>query len=355
MSFLLSIVAASSLASSAAPVDPIDIVDDAAQQRGDRSEVLVLGTTHLRSLPADYDRGAFDALLDRLQEWQPEAIATEALSGPQCDYLRAYSFAYEGTADGYCPDPTAARLVLGLTGAEAEQEVEAELATPMAERPPEQRRRLAALFLAMGEPTSALVQWLRLSEAERRADEHLIPALVDTLQRREQARNEDSIIASRLAARLGLERVYPVDDHTGDRAAGTSDEDVFAKEIAEIWDNEAVKRLLERSERSQQAFVENGDVIAWYRSINDPAGMLDTMAGDFGAAASSKLPGNTGRRYLAYWETRNLRMVANLRQVIGPGRRVLAIVGASHVPYYHRYLAMTSDVELADLNEVLDD
>lgn len=355
MSFLLSIVAAFSLASSTAPDDPVDIVDEAAHQRGNRSELLVLGTTHLRSLPADYDRSAFDALLDRLQEWQPEAIATEALSDPQCDYLRDYSFAYEGTADGYCPDPTPARLVLGLTGAQAEQEVEAELATPMAERTPEQRRRLAALFLAMGEPTSALVQWLRLSEAERYSDEHLTPALVDMLQRREQARNEDSIIASRLAARLGLERVYPVDDHTGDRAAGNSDEDIFAKEIAEIWDNDAAKRSLERSERSQQAFVESGDVLAWYLAINDPAGMLDTIAGDFGPAASSRLPGDTGRRYLAYWETRNLRMVANLRHVIGSGRRVLAIVGASHVPYYHRYLAMTSDVELADLDEVLHD
>ena len=355
MSFLLSLIAAASLASSAAPLDPVDVVDDAAQQRGDRSEVLVLGTAHLSGLPADYDREVFDPLLERLQEWAPEAIANEALSGPQCDYLRAHSFAYEGTADEYCPDPTPARLALGLTGAQAEQEVEALLAAPVAERTPGQRRRMAALFLAMGEPTSALVQWHRLAEKERRADEHLNPFLVEMLQRRGQGRDEDSIIASRLAARLGLERVYPVDDHTGDRASGISDDNIFGAEIAEIWDNDAVKRLLERSERSQHAFLESGDVLAWYRAINDPSQMSDTMAGDFGAAAGSKLPGNTGRRYLAYWETRNLRMVGNLREVIGPGRRVLAIVGASHVPYYHRYLGMMSDVELVDLTKVLDD
>jgi hypothetical protein len=40
-----------------------------------------------------------------------------------------------------------------------------------------------------------------------------------------------------------------------------------------------------------------------------------------------------GRQYVAWWETRNLRMVANIRVAFGnhPGARVLNIVGSKFV------------------------
>ncbi len=47
---------------------------------------------------------------------------------PQCDYLKAFDFAYEGTWKTYCRDPAAARAALGLDGAAAEAEIERILA-----------------------------------------------------------------------------------------------------------------------------------------------------------------------------------------------------------------------------------
>ena len=101
--------------------------------------------------------------------------------------------------------------------------------------------------------------------------------------------------------------------------------------------------------------VAGGSVIYWYRALNSANAQRLAVEGDFAAAARSQLPGNTGRKYLAYWETRNLRMVANLRAVTGDGRRVLAIVGVSHKPYYERYLSATSDVAINDVQAVLTD
>jgi hypothetical protein len=48
-------------------------------------------------------------------------------------------------------------------------------------------------------------------------------------------------------------------------------------------------------------------------------------------------------------------MVANIRDVLGqtPGTRLLAIVGASHKPYYEAYLNLMHDVQLVDAAEVL--
>lgn len=358
---LLSLPSASFAQSSSADIDrpqpgaAVAIADAAARERGDLSQVLVLGTAHLSSLPKDFDRTRFDDLIDRLAAWAPEAIAFESLSGPQCDFLRDYAYLYPKTAETYCADPAPARDHLGVTGAQAAQEIDETLAAQAADHPAAVRRRLAALFLAAGDPNSALVQWLRLPSAERTADANLPQSLVDQLNKQVVRSNENTIIAAPLAARLGHERLYPVDDHTGDAATGPTDDAVFGEEMQQIWDNPAAPIRMGQIAEWDAKLASGGSVIDWYRYHNAPETQRLAVEGDFAAAAGSKLPGNTGRKYLAYWETRNLRMVANLRQVIGDGKRTLAIVGASHKPYYERYLGVTSDVELVDVEGVLGD
>ena len=324
------------------------LADAAAKDRGNRSRVAVLGTTHLRqSLHKDFDFKRFGPLLDKLEAWAPERIAVEGIAGPQCDYLRAV---HGDAVDRYCSNPAPARKALGLTGIEAAKEIEVILEIPKADRPVAERRKLAGLFLAAGDPWSAIVQWLRLDAAERQAEDGLTQELVDYLNERTERRGENTVIAIPLAVRLGHERLYLVDDHSYAGNDGI-DREVYNREIQEIWNNDWVKQSgnfwSEWSER-----VKNGSsdtVLEWYRAINDPETGRRAIAGDFGAAVGADVSGNSGRKYFAYWETRNLRMVANIREVIGDGGRVLAIVGAGHKPYYERYLGVTSDLEITDV------
>lgn len=55
------------------------------------------------------------------------------------------------------------------------------------------------------------------------------------------------------------------------------------------------------------------------------------------------------------WEIRNLRMVANILEVVRdhPGSRVLSIVGASHKPWFDGWLGQVSGVDIVDTQEVL--
>src|SRR3546814_14542299 len=57
-------------------------------------------------------------------------------------------------------------------------------------------------------------------------------------------------------------------------------------------------------------------------------------------------PDQVGRRRVALWEVRNLRMVANIREVAArhPGGRVLVIVGSAHKPWFDAYLRMMTAV-----------
>lgn len=318
-----------------------------------RSEVLVLGTPHLSALPADFDPAKLEPLLARLAAWRPAMIMIEGLGGAQCDYLRSFSAFYPETAENYCPDTAESRKALGVDQAGAEAAIEKLLREPRADRPPAERRHLAALFLAAGDPASALVQWLRLSEGERTAGDGLTDKAVEQLRARGRRPNENRLIAAALAARLGHERVWPVDDHTGDRATGPESAG-FEKALKAIWNNRwsaARRPALE----GELAMLARGNVLAVYRSQNSASAARYAVASDFAAAAGDRGAERFGRRYLAYWETRNLRMVANIREAMGPtpGTRVLAIVGASHKPYYERFLGVLSEVRIADADAVL--
>ena len=222
---------------------------------------------------------------------------------------------------------------------------------------PAERRHLAAIFLAAGEPGSALVQWLRLAAAERHAGDGLDDALAGALATAAERRSETNILAAVLAARLGLERLWSVDDHSADTpdSADPAERKAAADAIAHAWDNPATAARTAESALLEKTVAEPDRVLRMYRALNAPGAPALAYRSDFGAALVEPSRQRFGRQYVGYWETRNLRMVANIRDVLGrsPGMRLLAIVGASHKGYYEAYLNQMHDVRLVDAGVVL--
>jgi hypothetical protein len=320
---------------------------------GPANEVLVLGSPHLSQLPKTFQAASLTLLNERLAAWKPQVIAIEAVSGPQCDFMRRYPARYKDSIDSYCRDTAPARLATGLDVPAATEAAEALLATWLDAPTPAQRRRLAALFLAGGEEASALVQWLRLPEAERRAGDGLDAALVGVLLKLETKRDESLLIGARLAARLGHERLYAMDDHTADSAS--EDQKAFGNALMKAWDNPATKQRTAVDKAQEDLLASAEGVLAMYRADNAPGQGALVYHSDFGAALNEPSVQRFGRQYVGYWETRNLRMAANIRDVLGmrPGQRMLVIVGASHKGYLESYLHQMHDVRIVDAASVL--
>ncbi|HEU4374422.1 MAG TPA: DUF5694 domain-containing protein [Telluria sp.] len=325
--------------------------------KGTPNEVMVLGTAHLAHLPATFQPAGIRALNERLMAWKPQIIAIENLSGAQCAMMRQYPHRYQDTVQTYCSwDPAPARAATGLDVPGATAEFERLLASWPAAPTPSQRRHLAAVFLAGGEPVSALVQWLRLPEAERHAGDGLDASLLAVFEKRRGgrgARGEDMLIAAPLAAALGLERVYAMDDHTAD--APSPDEKAADAAIMKVWDNPATAKRKRMSERLDAGLGNAEGIMALYRALNDPSQARLIYDSDFGAALEESSPQQFGRHYLTYWETRNLRMASNIREAIGDrlGSRTLVIVGASHKAYLEAYLNQMHDVRIVTSDQVL--
>jgi hypothetical protein len=343
------------LAAGAAPAQQVDLSALDRNMPGTPTRVLVLGTVHLgQEGGKDIGAAALKPLLDRLRAYAPDIVTIEALPGETCELMARYPAAYAPEVTGtYCPDTAAAKAATGLDVPAAVAEADRLLAAWPPAPSPAQRRRLAAIFLAAGDPTSALVQWLQLPEAERRAGDGLDEALAASLREREGADNENYRIAAPLAAALGLQRVHPVDDHTGDNLR-IADEQGFEQAIRRAWDGARPRCAAERARAD--ALARRGDALDLYRRLNGAEYLRAAVACDFGAALAEPSPQRFGRQYVAGWDARNLRMVANILVTFRerPGARVLSLVGASHKPWFDSLLGQVQGVEVVDAAQALE-
>lgn len=333
----------------AAPAQ-VDLTRLAPSVAGPRSQVLVLGTIHLRSMPPSFKTAALDSVLQRLEAFKPDIITVELQSGEECDLARRHAQKY---GDGFnCASTEAAHAATGLDIPGAIAEVDKTLKAWPAQPTPAQRRHLASLLLAAADTVSAYVQWLRLPEAERHAGDGLDPALVQALERIATRTDETYVIAARLAARLGLERTHATDNHTGD-ALDIADEQAFDRDMKAAWSSHGAD--VRKDRERQQVLTEADDLLPLYRFINEPGYLRRLAEANVGPAMRSESPDRYPQRWVGGWETRNLRMVANIRETFRerPGARVLTIVGASHKPWFDRWLGQLQGVDVVDAEAVL--
>jgi hypothetical protein len=323
------------------------------------TQVLVFGLSHLDTAPATFQVAWLEPVLCRLRAYKPDLILTEAMSGEQVMGLEAYA-AYHGEAGKYA-GPTlqlakTAQADLHLTAAQAlvqANELSAKGNLTFAER-----RRLAGLFVAAAEPLSAAVQWLRLPPAERIGADGISPALAQQVSLWANMRNEMASIAARLAADLGLERVYGAGDHLSDVAQ--SNFAAFKAAVAaepgqvdQFNHNTPVFHAVPEEALKMATAAEVMPVLKWKNSPRFAT--LDADAQWLSMLRSEKM-GRIGRQQVAAWEAQNLRMAVAIREATAPiaGGRALLIVGASHKAFIEAYLRTFNDIELVSVPALLE-
>ena len=319
---------------------------------GQPTRVLVLGTLHIAQQDEEVLPTAhLSLLLDRLARFAPDLIAIESLPGLICDQTKRFESEYPDVWDTYCIDPQPALDSLDLTIVDATRQLAAMRASGEAELSSAERRRLAALYWATGNPYSAVVQWRSLPEPERKVGDGVDTDLLQALRARMASRNESNVIAAALASRLGHERVWPMDDHTADRVIARAKSDPYAVLSEEVW-GKVSPESFEHYRRGLELLGSPEGVVQAYRHFNSAESQRLSIAGDFGAAAAHSA---VTRQYVSWWQARGLRMAANVIEAAGnsPGATVLVLVGASHKAYFEAYLDQMHDIELVSVDDVL--
>jgi len=328
----------------------VDLTTLDRDMAGSRAQVLVLASIHLSAVPGGVEDAALDSLLDRLAAFAPDIVAIEALSGEECDLAARHAARY---GHDYCAATDVAQTATGLDVPAALVAIESTLKTWPTQPTSAQRRALAALFLAANDRASAYTQWLQLPESERRTGDGLDAALVDQLTRLSARSNESYQVGVRLAARLGLPRVHAIDNHTGDRA-DVEDVQAFGRAVQQAWDSD--RGALDARIAQEKTLSQADDLLPLYRYVNAPAHLRALAENNVRPAMRAASEPRYPQIWVGGWETRNLRMVANIRETFRerPGARVLTIVGASHKPWFDAWLGQLQGVDIVDAAQVLD-
>lgn len=316
-------------------------------------DVVVLGTAHLNGMKDVLPKEHLNLLLDKLANFSPDIIAIESQSGIACNVLKDYQAVYGDTWENYCWDPSATLASLNVTPAQALKKAYQLMDLPKNQINPVKRREMATYFYAAGWSDSATLQWLQLSEHERKATDGVTEQLKEWLDKRISSSNETVSIAAKLGARLGLNYLHPMDDHTADIVYHNAKNEMWSV-IQAVWKRESKQKFAYKSKEKTLLGSPEG-ALSYFRFINTPSSQQFTIDADFGAVARQTDNGNIARRYLSWWQTRGLRMAANVVEAtaFNPSAKVLVLVGSSHKAYFDAYLNQMHDFNIVSVESVL--
>lgn len=326
----------------------------------ERTEVLVLGTPHLRRIEA-LDRSALDGLLDVLETWRPDVVGIEDLPPRDIaamETLPGFGPVLDAFAGPALEIAAAAREAGGPAygdGASASDSLMRALAeAPPAGRAPI-RARLVPLLAAAYRPHTAALQLAYLEDEDPDAAEAIPAGLRALLEARLDAPVEESAIGIALARRLGLAEVRPIDDHFDkDAYLRISGELQAALQESPAYRELAASGALEATTRRLREAHAAGDLLPFYLETNAPEAQAADVDLEWGFFFRTRLASGLDRARVAMWEERNYGIAANVRRVTAeiPGGRALVVIGASHKPFLDAYLACGMDVAVVDLGDL---
>ncbi len=343
------------------PASPREVLSEFLPEP--RTEVLVLATTHLRTLGDAWNPGLVKSLNDALVRFQPQVVVVEAmppylveglekLGGNYGEVVRAMAGRVSrlgGSAQGQVAksrgeaESAAAKLLAELPGLQGDELSSA-------------RRRLGCLLVAAYDLPSAVLQWSYLSPKDREREEGLPTEVHRFLQEAVSRPNETYSIAVEVARRVGLQRIAGMDDHS--EAAQTLEYwDRLSAELdaSPVYQELQKSAFYAESDRRFRQAVDAGDLLPHYLWLASPEFARSDVREQWGALLRTRLESRLDRARLAQWEVRNLRMAAHIRQAASglPDGRVLVVVGAGHKAWLDHFLAQLYDVRLVPLSELV--
>jgi hypothetical protein len=356
---LLSIAAAQAGEAEQKPGAAVDSALSEVVSPRTQSEVLVFGSWHTAGLQGIEPRH-MQGVLDALDRFAPTRIAVEALPPDEVallfDRARAQPAAAQ-QSDRFgkrIGEPgRAMQAAMGVDRFAAEARALELLASAGRDMAPDTRGELIRNLLAAYDFYSAALQWTYLTPAQRR-DVDLPDAVRKTLDERLQSKDEINIVATALARRHGLQRLYPIDSqYEAVRTLGFPEETadaVFGHESVRTWrDSPEGKRIFELAEGA----LEPGGMLELARKANSVQ-VQEEDATQWRAWLAMDHPSGLDRFRYAMWELRNARMASNVLDAAASTRpeRVLVVVGLSHKSYLDRELADKLALRLVQIDEL---
>jgi Family of unknown function (DUF5694) len=323
-------------------------------EKFERTQILVLGSTHLHSLGDRFNPKLLDRLVETLKRFKPNLICIENLSGEVIERMQrgGDEETPKRFASGHIRFAKKAQKLVGLSRIEAEKRSRKIVHQKLTNQ---QRLELILLFLAAYDSNSAALQWSYLPPKVRETTEKISKDICTFLDKNLTEPNEVISIGVRLARELGVQTLATMDDHP-DNGIDSERIDEYIAVLTEghTYFSDEAKAFMKSFDQRFDKALKKRDLLPFYRYLNSPKVCQTLIDVECLTYLRMNHPSGLDRARLAEWEVRNLMMTAYIRRAsaLYAGKRILVIVGCSHKPLFDRYLKQLMDVQVVQFREI---
>lgn len=329
------------------------------EKRQLKTQVMVFGSAHLKTIKEEIAPESLSPVLQILAHYGPTAIAVESLRPADIVFMTQNASDYQPVLDQFVGSTfialaQAEQQALNLSPQEAIARLRSLLKADITSS--SQRVTVIRTAIAGYNLPTALLHWDYLDGDKAR--DTLPEAIAQYLSEKAGQNNETSLIAAELARTLGLNQLYPIDDHL--------DKDLYPEVVSQLMDSyqrsEAAKQFanseyVKKPERLKAQALESGNWLPLFQWMNSEDYNAEVLSQEWSLFVDKDLDPAPAMARMALWEIRNLNMASNINRVIAEhiGGRVMVVVGGSHKVFLERYLANMIGVELVQFNALVED
>lgn len=341
--------------------DPIKILQSLTVDAR-KTDILILGTPHLKSIQKDLDKEAFDSLLSTLEKFSPDQIGVQVL--PPNNFFALF----ENIDDHNFVNPEIKKILDLVTLSQKEFKVGFKKALDISDsllnkissvkedQINRYRKDLVKMLASSYNIYTAALQWSYIPVEVRNKFTDIPVPLKKELEYILGSYEETNLIAITLAKKLNLQRLIPIDNQ--------QDKDIYNKIIPELnaqladdslYDRAINSAIYKTTDRIFKESYNKKNLLPYFLFINSQEYALKDAEAQWGIFYKLKLKSGLDRTRAALWEVRNLNITSNIRRAtsLTPGSKLLVIVNPSHKPFLEAYLSSLGDIKILQLNSLI--
>ncbi len=341
--------------------DPIKILQSLTVDAR-KTDVLILGTPHLKSFQKNIDKEVFDSLLSVINKFSPDQIGIQALPPNYFLMLSEYK------EDLNVTNPEIKKILdLGMLSqkvfkisfkkaSDTSDSLLNQISFVKQDQINKFRKDLVKMLVASYNIYTAALQWSYIPFDIRSKFTEIPKPIKEELESILSSYDEINLIAISLAKNLNLQRLIPVDDQ--------QDKDIYNKIIPELNAQISNDSLYDRAINSDiykttdTVFKESynkKNLLPYFLFINSQEYAIKDAEAQWGIFYKLNLKSGLDRTRAALWEVRNLNITSNIRRAtsLKPGSKMLVIVNPSHKPFLEAYLSSLGDIKILQLNSLI--
>jgi len=324
----------------------------------EKTQILILGVPPLTVLSKDFSYALIDKLIQKLLKFNPDVVCLDVFNSDEIlfNYYYKDDLTLENLSNEEIKYLLKYRNKIKIKTDDIEFEIDSLIKSLGVSRNSIlARKRLIDLYIFNFDLYNATLNYLHLNKSDLnklKIDKRLIQIL-NSISKRS---NENSSIGLQVAHKLGLNRIYSINTSSDRKILNRISEQLYKEMVlSEVYKTHRREILNDTADRKLKEGLLKQDLFDFFRYINLESYALVSTENNWSIYLRMFLESKLDRTRIGIWETKNLRIASNIREVsaLNPSKKILVILDVSKKTFVEEYLKSMSDIRIIKFEEII--